>query len=66
MVHLSELNQKLLERHNTLNLERDILKAIRTLQVKPVLIVKKKKTTKTKQKQKNQEPDTLGDAILCS
>lgn len=65
MVHLSELNQKLLERHNTLNLERDTLKANRTLQVNPVLIVKKK-PTKTKQKQKNQEPDNLGDAILCS
>lgn len=48
MVHLSELNQKLLERHNTLNLERDTLKANRTLQVNPVLIVKKPHKNKTK------------------
>lgn len=43
MVHLSELSRKLLEAHNTLNSELDILEGNRTLQEGTALIVKASK-----------------------
>lgn len=42
MVHLSELNQKLLEVHRTLNLELDISKGNRTLHEGTALTIKNK------------------------